>query len=293
MKIKPINTHIAEFGATVTDIDIGNCNARNIAELTEAMNRFAVLVIPGQQINDEEQYSFSEKFGSLEKATGDINQQHNRRLSMDVNDISNLDHKGQVRARDDRARLFGLGNMLWHSDSSFKTNAAHFSMLSARLVPDIGGNTEFADMRSAWAELDAATQKECLELICVHSQLYSRGKLGFDDFTDEERTKWAPVEHPLVRRHPDTNKPSLFLSSHIGSIKGLPIPEGRLLISDLTEHATKPQFVFTHQWKQWDLVIWDNRATMHRARRYDHTQPRDLHRTTVAGEPTLSYSMNG
>jgi len=290
MKISPIQQHSTNFGAKVTGIDITNVTSNDITLLCEAMNHYAVLVIPDQRITDEQQFEFSEKFGSLEAATGDINQHGDRRLPMDVNDISNLDRHGHVRARDDRARLFGLGNMLWHSDSSFKTHAARYSLLSARIVPDTGGNTEFSDMRAAWSTLDQAMQKECLDLICMHSQIFSRGQLGFDDFTEQERAKWAPVEHPLVRKHPQTQSPSLFLSSHIGTIISWPIPEARMFIRDLTEHATQSQHVFTHQWKQWDLVIWDNQATMHRARRYDHTQPRDLHRTTVAGGPTIAYT---
>lgn len=286
MEIKPNCVNQAEFGARVTGVEVACATRDEIAELTDAINHYAVLVIPNQIINDEQQYTFSSKFGSMEKATGDINQHSRRRLSLDVNDISNLDSAGKVRARDDRARLFGLGNMLWHSDSSFKPLAAKYSLLSARVVPDKGGDTEFADMRAAWSALDTDTKNECRELICEHSQIYSRGQLGFTDFTDKERENWSPVKHPLVRAHPDTQRLSLFLSSHIGAIDGLPIPEARMFIRDLTEHATQTEFVFKHQWNQWDLVMWDNRSTMHRARRYDYTQPRDLHRTTVAGEPS-------
>jgi alpha-ketoglutarate-dependent 2,4-dichlorophenoxyacetate dioxygenase len=290
MDINPIQSASENFGAVVTNFKVSEASSSDIAEVTKAINHYAVLVIPGQKIDDKQQFEFTEKFGPTERATGDINQHSDRRLPMEVNDISNLDRKGQVRARDDRARLFGLGNMLWHSDSSFKTRAAHISLLSARVVPDVGGNTEFADMRAAWTALDSQTQQECMGVTCLHSQIYSRGQLGFDDFTDEERAKWAPVEHPLVRVHPDTKTPSLFLSSHIGAISGWPMPEARLFIRDLTEHATQSKFVFAHQWQQWDLVVWDNRATMHRARRYDHTHPRDLHRTTVEGSPTLAFS---
>lgn len=293
MNIAPIRKDVNDFGATVTDVDIAAITDEDIVALVQAMHHYAVLIIPNQEIGDDVQFAFSEKFGALEKATGDINQNAERRLPMDVNDISNLDRDGQVRSRDDRARLFGLGNMLWHSDSSFKEHAAHFSLLSARVVPEFGGNTEFADMRAAWSALDTESQNECIGLTCSHSQIFSRAQLGFEDFTSDEREKWAPVEHPLVRQHPDTQKPSLFLSSHIGTITGWPVPEARLFIRDLTEHATQEKFVFAHEWKQWDLVIWDNRATMHRARRYDYKQPRDLHRTTVAGGPTLPYRKVG
>jgi len=210
---------------------------------------------------------------------------------MDVNDISNLDKDGRVLARDDRKRLFALGNMLWHSDSSFKATPAKFSLLSARVIPDHGGNTEFADMRAAWDALDDDTKSLVRDLVCDHTQLHSRGTLGFTDFTAEERQRFAPVPQRLVRRHPATGRLSLFLSSHAGSIHGWPGPEALMLLRDLGEHATQERFVFRHSWRQNDLVMWDNRATMHRARRYPVDQVRDLHRTTVADSaPTLEQA---
>jgi alpha-ketoglutarate-dependent 2,4-dichlorophenoxyacetate dioxygenase len=203
---------------------------------------------------------------------------------MDVNDISNLDKNNQLLARDDRRRLFGLGNRLWHSDSSFKAVPAKYSLLSARHIPSAGGNTEFADMRAAYDALDDETKAECENLICEHSQLFSRSILGFSDFTDDERRKFAPVRQRLVRRHPVTGRRSLFLASHAGAILGWPVPEARAFLRDLTEHATQRQFVYPHVWKQWDLVMWDNRVTMHRARPFDNAEVRDMHRTTVACE---------
>jgi alpha-ketoglutarate-dependent 2,4-dichlorophenoxyacetate dioxygenase len=182
--------------------------------------------------------------------------------------------------------------MLWHSDSSFKPTPAKFSLLSARCIPDSGGNTEFADMRAAWDALDPQLQEECVDKVCEHSQLYSRGLLGFTDFTDDERQRWEPVPQRLVRRHPRTGRLSIYLAAHIGTIVGWPVPEARMFVRDLTEHATQRQFVFAHCWQQWDLVMWDNRVLMHRARRYDHTQARDLHRTTVADRaPTLEQAL--
>ena len=283
LKIEPLNPE-RQFAARVSGLDIAmGVSEDTAARIEEAIDEYAVLVFPDQCITDDQQYQFSRHFGAMETATGDINAQTDRRLSMDVNDISNLDKNGEVRDRADRTRLFGLGNMLWHSDSSFKATPAKFSLLSARIVPAQGGNTEFSDMRGAWDDLEPELHRECQDLIRVHSQIYSRGKLGFEDFTDEEREKWQPVLQRLVRRHPRTQRLSLFLSSHIGTIQGWPVPEARLFISDLTEHATQPHYVHSHSWQQWDLVMWDNRVVMHRARRYDHTQKRDLHRTTVAG----------
>ncbi len=283
LKIQPADTSRPGFAGLVTGLDIAaGVSKEQAAAIEEAIDLYGVLIFPDQKLNDEQQYQFSEHFGPMEQATGDIAQKSERRLSMNINDISNLDKDGKVLKRDDRARLFGLGNMLWHSDSSFKTVPARYSLLSGRVVPQSGGNTQFADMRAAWDTLDEALKEECLDLICNHSQLYSRGKLGFDDFTDEERKKWAPVKQRLVRRHPRTQRLSIFLSSHIGGIDNWPVPEARLFIGDLNEHATQPQFVYSHVWKQWDLVMWDNRVLMHRARRYDHSVQRDLRRTTVS-----------
>lgn len=283
LDIKPIDPARADFAGEVSGVEIAaGVSADQALQIDRAMDHFGVLVFRNQIVNDDQQFTFSEHFGPMEKATGDVSMQAGRRLSMDLNDISNLDRHGQVLKRTDRARLFGLGNMLWHSDSSFKEIPARYSLLSAHAVPTSGGNTEFADMRAAWDDLSEDLKEECKELVCIHSQVYSRGSLGFTDFTEEELAKWQPVRQKLVRRHPSTDRLSLFLSSHIGDIEGWPTPEARLFIKDLTEHATAPRFVYIHEWRQWDLVMWDNRTLMHRARRYDHTQPRDLRRTTVS-----------
>lgn len=283
LSVTPLTLANPDFGAEITGVEIASgVSASDARWIEQAIDRYGVLIFRNQVINDEQQYTFSENFGPMELATGDVTAHSDRRLSMKVNDISNLDKDGNVLQRDDRARLFGLGNMLWHSDSSFKTVPARYSLLSARVIPEHGGNTQFADMRAAWDALDEDLQQECKKLTCQHSQLFSRASLGFEDFTDEQIQQWQPVEQPLVRKHPGSGRRSLFLSSHIGEISGWPVPEARMYIRDLTEHATQPQFVCTHQWQPWDLVMWDNRVTMHRARRYDHTQPRDLHRTTVS-----------
>ncbi len=248
------------------------------------MDRFGVLVFHDQHFDDDQQISFSRQLGMLEEATGDIMSEKDRRLSMDLNDISNLDKNGELLPRDDRRRLFGLGNLLWHSDSSFKEVPAKYSMLSARKIPLAGGNTEFADMRAAYDALDSETKREVHDLICLHSQIFSRGVLGFDDFTDAERAKWAPVRQGLVRRHPNTGRLSLYLASHAGGIEGWPMPEARSFLRDLNEHATQRQFVYAHVWRPSDLVMWDNRVTMHRARRYDPKEVRDMRRTTLTNE---------
>ncbi len=281
-----------DFAGVVTGVDITAPLApETAAAIASGMDRFAVLVFPDAQFDDARQIAFSANFGPLEQATGDIAQGAERRLSMQVNDISNLDRNNQVLAREDRRRLFGLGNRLWHSDSSFKPIPAKYSALSARTIPGAGGNTEFADMRAAYDALDEPTKAEIADLVCEHSQLFSRATLGFDDFTEDERRRFAPVPQRLVRRHPVTGRLSLFLASHAGAIRGWPVPEARAFLRDLTEHATQRRFVYAHVWRRWDLVMWDNRVTMHRARPFDATEVRDMHRTTVADSaPTLEQA---
>lgn len=277
------------FVGVVTGIDLRRpLGAAEVAAIEGGMDRFGVLVFRDQALDDEQQLVFSRNFGVLETATGDIAQGAERRLGMELNDISNVDKDGRVLARDDRRRLFGLGNMLWHSDSSFKAVPAKYSILSARVIPAKGGNTEFADMRGAWDALDGETRGLVEGLVCEHTQIHSRGILGFSDFTDEERVRFAPVLQVLVRVHPVTGRRSLFLSSHAGGIVGWPVPEARALLRDLVEHATQREHVHAHVWAEHDLVMWDNRATMHRARRYDPAERRDLRRTTVASDgPTV------
>jgi alpha-ketoglutarate-dependent 2,4-dichlorophenoxyacetate dioxygenase len=292
LTIQPADPERPDFVGEVAGIDLARPISRaEVAAIEAGMDRFAVLVFHDQRIDDEQQLAFTRNFGPLEMATGDF-EQKNRRLSMAVNDISNLDRDAKILARDDRTRLFSLGNMLWHSDSSFKATPAKYSLLSARAIPSSpGGNTEFADMRAAWDALDAETRDLVRDLVCEHSQLYSRGVLGFTDFTEEERQRFAPVLQRLVRRHPATGRRSLYLSSHAGAIVGWPVPEARALLRDLIEHATQREFVHAHDWRQYDLVMWDNRVVMHRGRRYNTAEVRDLHRTTVADSaPTLEQA---
>ena len=284
--IRPIDPATrAFFAGEVSGIDLTRrLSDAEVAAIHSGMDEFGVLVFHDQNLTDEQQLAFSRQLGPLETATGDIAAPEDRRLSMDVNDISNLDKHGKVVARDDRRRLFSLGNQLWHSDSSFKAVPAKYSLLSARTIPAEGGNTEFADMRAAYDALDEATKREVHDLICSHSQIFSRGILGFDEFTEAERVKWAPVRQRLVRRHPTTGRLSLYLASHAGEIEGWPVPEARAFLRDLTEHATQRQFVYAHVWRLHDLVMWDNRVTMHRARRFDGRQVRDMRRTTLTNE---------
>ena len=280
------------FAGEVTGIDMRRPLSRDeVAAVEAGMDQYAVLVFPGQEITDEQQAAFSRNFGELEipGQASNITKEKDRRLGREIADISNLDKENRILGRDDRQRMFNLGNRLWHSDSSFRAIPAKYSLLSGRIIPSAGGNTEFADMRAAYDALDAATKVEIEDLVCEHSLMYSRGMLGFTELSDAERAMFKPVRQRLVRTHPVTGRKSLFLSSHIGGIVGWPVPEARAFVRDLVEEATRREFVYAHEWRQYDLVIWDNRQTMHRARRYNETQEvRDMRRTTVAGQaPTV------
>jgi len=204
--------------------------------------------------------------------------------SVEMADISNLTASGNLRERDDNRRMYALGNRLWHFDASFRATGAIYSLLSARVVPVSGGDTEFADMRAAYDALDDRTKGEIEDLVTEHSIAFSRAQLGFAEYGPGNEDKIRPVRHRLVRTHPVTGRKSLYLSAHIGSIVGWPVPEARAFIRDLTEHATQAPFTYVHKWRVNDLVMWDNRTTMHRARAFrDLEEVRDLRRTTIKG----------
>ena len=281
------------FAGEVSGVNITKpVSQPDVAAIEAGMDKYAVLVFRDQKLTDEQQMAFSRNFGEIEVARGNnITKPEDRRLDTGMNDVSNLDKSGRPLPLDSRQRMFNLGNMLWHSDSSFRPIPAKYSLLSARVVNPKGGDTEFADMRAAYDALDAETKAEIESMVCEHSLMYSRGSLGFLDYTEDEKQMFKPVRQRLVRTHPVTGRKSLYLSSHAGTILGLPTPYARILLRDLNEHATQPRFVYVHKWKLDDLVIWDNRQTMHRGRRYDETQPRDVRRTTVAGEaPTVAQA---
>ncbi len=281
------------FAGEVSGVDITKpVSPDDVAAIEAGMDRYAVLVFRDQKLTDEQQMAFSRNFGALEDARGgNITKPEDKRLATGMNDVSNLGRDGKPLALDSRQRMFNLGNMLWHSDSSFRAIPAKYSLLSARVVNPKGGDTEFADMRAAYDALDDETKREIADYVCEHSLMYSRGSLGFLEYTDEEKQLFKPVRQRLVRTHPVTGRKSLYLSAHAGGIVGMPMPVARILLRDLTEHATQPRFVYVHKWKIYDLVMWDNRQTMHRGRRYDETQPRDVRRTTVAGDaPTVAQA---
>jgi alpha-ketoglutarate-dependent 2,4-dichlorophenoxyacetate dioxygenase len=279
------------FAAEVDGIDLSRTLSDDeVAAIHAGMDASAVLVFHDQKLDDEQQLAFTRSLGPIEHAIGtSLRAPDEYRLPTTFADVSNLDKDNQVFRRDDRRRLFAIGNRLWHSDSSFKTVPAKYSLLRAVSVPSRGGNTEFAYMPGAYDALDDDTKREIEDLVCEHSQIFSRQQLGFTDFTDEERARFAPVRQRLVRTHPGTGRKSLYLSSHAGSIVGWPVPEARAFLRDLVEHATQRQFVYAHRWRVGDLVMWDNRQTMHRARPFPAHEPRDMRRTTLMGEaPTVA-----
>jgi alpha-ketoglutarate-dependent 2,4-dichlorophenoxyacetate dioxygenase len=283
LTIRPID---GAFAGEVSGIDIRMpLTPDDVAAIEAGMDRHAVLVFRDQPITDEQQIAFTLQFGALEsyESPGHIRPRSTQRLGPGIADFSNLDVDGQIMSPEDRVWFFKLGDRLWHSDSSFRPRPAKYSLLSGRIIPSWGANTELADMRAAYDALDARTKAEVADLVCEHSLLYSRAAIGFTEFTPEEIGAFAPVRHPLVRVHPVTGRKSLFLSSHAGAIVGWTVPESRMFLRDLTEHATQREFVYSHAWKLQDLVMWDNRQTMHRARRFDRTEVRDVRRTTLAG----------
>jgi alpha-ketoglutarate-dependent 2,4-dichlorophenoxyacetate dioxygenase len=282
------------FAAEVTDIDLRlPATPQLVAAVDDAMNQYAILVVREQQFDDDQQMAFAKAMGPLEPTPAVVDQHLHRLKHREMVDIFNLDVDGAVIAADDRRRMFNFGNLLWHSDSSFKATPAKYSMLHARVIPPAGGETEFADMRAAYDALPTE-QKALIEpLVCEHSLIYSRALLGFEEFTPEEKKQFAPVPQRLVRRHAGSGRRSIYLSAHIGTIQGWPRPEAMVLIRELTEHATQSQFVYRHKWRVNDLVIWDNRCTMHRARPFDDRRfKRDMRRMTLEDSaPTLAQPL--
>jgi alpha-ketoglutarate-dependent 2,4-dichlorophenoxyacetate dioxygenase len=276
------------FGGEVSAIDISRkLSQEEVAAIEAGMDRYAVLVFRDQQLTDDQQLEFSRNFGELEVTlAGQMAKPEDRRLGdrLELGDISNLTARNELRAREDRSRMYALANRLWHSDASFRAIGAGYTLLHGRVIPKKGGNTEFADMRAAYDALDASMKAEVEQLVCEHSIVFSREQIGFSDYAPGNEERLRPVQHRLVITHPVTGRKSLYLSSHIGGIVGWPVPEARAFIRDLVEHATQRQFVYSHEWRVNDLVMWDNRTVMHRARPFNDLQEvRDLRRTSIKG----------
>ena len=280
------------FAAEIGDVDL-SCplDDAQIGAIREAFWKYAVLIFPDQQLSQDQHVRFAQHFGPIETSIFTHRSDTPLRIRPDIVDVSNLDHADKVWDRDSRMRMFQLGNRLWHTDSSFRHVPARASLLYARAVAPIGGHTEFADLRAAWGALDEATKARIDELVVEHSIFTSRAKLGFTDFSAEERAKLPPVKQVLVRTLPENGRKTLYLASHAGRIIGLPDDEGRALLEQLTAHATQRQYVYTHRWRVNDLVIWDNRCTMHRGTEFDDLRwRRDMQRATVS-EPANSCEL--
>ena len=269
---------VADFGA----LDLSRpLDEATFAQVQAALGEHAVGIFHGPALSQDDQIAFASRFGTLE-GHGVLTTGIGRRVSPRLADISNLDEKNAVLGQQDRRRMFALGNQLWHTDSSFRPTPAKYSLLHAHTVTPEGGETQFVDTRAAYEALPDKTKARIDGLMAEHSIFTSRAKLGFTDFSDEERAAMPPVPRPLVRVHAPSGRKALYLASHASHIVGRPVPDGRMLIHELIEHATQPQFVHTHRWSVGDLVFWDNRCTMHRGRPYDEAlHRRDLRRATV------------
>jgi alpha-ketoglutarate-dependent 2,4-dichlorophenoxyacetate dioxygenase len=279
-----------KFAGEVTGIDLTKpLSTESVRAIHDGMDEYAVLFFRGQPLTADEQLAFSKQLGEIEHAIGtSLREDKDARLPSTFADVSNLDRDERPFDINDRRRLFAIGNRLWHSDSSFKVIPAKYSILHAISIPSRGGNTEFAHMPSAYDALDEETKGEIDDLICEHSQIFSRQQVGFTELTKEEIERFEPVRQRLIRRHPKTGRKSLYLSSHAGRIDGLSVPDAKLLLLDLVNHATQKKFVYIHKWQMGDLVMWDNRQTMHRVRPFPVNEPRDMRRTTIVGDgPTV------
>ena len=257
-------------------------DADTLAEIRAGMDEYAVLVFRDQPFTDEEQLAFAQRLdGALHTKTGSRVLMKSRLGNEAVADISNLDEDGGIMQSSDRRRMYSLGNRLWHTDASFQDPPGRYSMLSAKVVPAVGADTEFADTRAAYDALDADQRSRLQSLRVHHSIAHSRQTLGFE-FSTEEAAALGGAVHPLVRTLPRSHRRSLYVASHASRIVDWPVPEGRLLLRELIEHATQREFVYRHAWQVGDLVIWDNRATMHRATPFDDaTDRRELRRVTT------------
>lgn len=279
LNLRPLHP---DFAAEASGIDFTQplADAQRQAVI-DAMNRYAVLVWRGVDLSPQQQVALAESFGQLDIGLKRIFKRPERMADDRLIEISNLDPDGQVAARGTRKALSGFANQLWHSDSSFQDPRATYSMLYALSVPSWGGNTEFADLRAAYDDLPERTQQEIEGLTAEHFALHTRLILGDEAYTDEQKKTLPPVQWPLVETHPGSGRKVLFVGVHATHIVGWPTAEGRMFLADLLEHATQRKFVHVHEWQVGDLVMWDNRSTLHRGRRYDIREPRDMRRATV------------
>ena len=271
------------FAAEIGDVDLARpIDPTDVQAIKDAFTQYAVLIFPDQHLSQDQHLDFARYFGSLETTIAVYRKDAPLRLRKEFADVSNLNHDSEVWGKESRNRLFQLGNRLWHTDSSFKRLPARASLLYARSIPPVGGHTEFADERAAYDALPEETKRRLDRLVAEHSIFNSRARLGFTNFSDDERRGMPPVPQVVVRTLPESGRKSLYLASHAGRIFGMPEHEGRALIDQLVAHATQRQFVYTHRWRINDLVMWDNRCTMHRGTEFDDLRwKRDVQRATV------------
>jgi alpha-ketoglutarate-dependent 2,4-dichlorophenoxyacetate dioxygenase len=276
---EPLHPH---FVAAVRGFDMRvPINAQDARMFEEAIDRYAVLVFPAQHVDDAQQLAFTAHFGPPDIGRKKAVRSAESRLPTEMIDLSNLDENGYVIDPDHRRVLSLLGTRLWHSDSSYQRPAAKFSMLRAVTVPAWGGETEFADCRAAYDDLPSYLRSEAENRFAEHWVHHSRSTLGWEPTAEEIRGAMDPVRWPLVRVHAGSGRKTLYVGAHARRVIGMPLPAGRILLRDLQEHATQPAFVYRHAWQPGDLVLWDNRAVMHRGCRYDLSDVRDMRRTTV------------
>ena len=276
------------FAGEVTGIDLRqSVSDADFETIRDAFHHYAVLVLRGQDINDEQQVAFSSRFGTLETSLG-FDQFDGVTLPQ-ISRISNVGNDDKIRPHDHEKSRYHRGNGLWHTDSSFKPVPANASHLSGREVPPIGGETEFADARAAYdawpGSITGITKADLEDLICQHWIVFSRTLIVGDIFTEEDKKRLEPVRQAMIRTHPETARKVFYLGSHCHFIEGSDFPKSRALINELTSWITRPEFVYAHTWRPKDLVMWDNRSVLHRGNPWpDEEYRRVMHRTTVAGD---------
>ena len=281
MTVYPVTEN---FAAEIGDVDLSKpLSGADRTEIETAFDNYSVLVFPDQHLSTDQHLDFARNFGPLETTIHAARSDAKLRVRAEIADVSNLSQDDQIWGKESRKRMFEMGNRMWHTDSSFRRLPAKASLLYGRSIPPVGGQTEFADMRAAYDALPADMKLRLRDLVAEHAIMYSRKKLGFTDFSDEENQTLPPVPQALVRKHAGSGRTGLYLASHAGRIFGMNEDEGKALLQQLIDHATQRQFVYTHRWRLHDLVMWDNRCTMHRGKGYDDLRwPRDMQRATVS-----------
>jgi alpha-ketoglutarate-dependent 2,4-dichlorophenoxyacetate dioxygenase len=280
------------FVAEVSEIDLRKVDDQaTLDQIRAGMDQYAVLVFRKQQLSNKEHLEFSQRFdGKLHTQTSLSVLTKNRHGNEALSDVANVNEQGEIMARDDRRRMTNIGNRLWHTDASFVNPPGRYSLLLGKVIPPVRADTEFADMRAGYDALSDEMKATIEDLHVHHTIVYSRQVLGFE-FSQEEQDRLKGADHPLVRTIPGSQRRALYLASHASHVLEWPVPEGRLLLRDLIEHVTQPEFVYQHEWRQGDLVIWDNRATMHRARPFDDAKyRRELTRTTTLDIEMASHA---